>query len=159
MDIAVVGVVAEVVGAVAVVVSLAYLAVQIRSNTREVKTENVHRVTDSFNVLNLTLAADEELAALWHKGSASYEDLGDTEKARFNFMWLSAFRIYDSLYYQIQRGTGDETLWQTELETLKWLFSSPGTREWWRQQQFTFSPGFKEFIDQHVLKANETTAT
>ena len=151
-----IGAVGEIIGAACVLATLIYLSIQIRNNTREVQTENVHRVTDSFNELNLLIASDEGLAELWHKGAQNYNDLSDIEKARFNFVWLSAFRIYDSLYYQIQRGTGDEVLWQTELATLKWLFTYPGARDWWTQQQFAFSPGFKEYIDEHVRKPNET---
>jgi len=150
-----IGAVGEIIGATCVLATLIYLSIQIRNNTREVQTENVHRVTDSFNELNLLLASDGALAELWHKGAENYDSLTDTEKARFNFLWLSAFRIYDSLYYQIQRGTGDEILWNTELTTLNWLFSFPGTREWWRQQHFAFSPGFKEYIDKNVCDPNE----
>ncbi len=122
------GAIGEIAGALAVLLTLVYLSRQIRNNTREVQTENVHRVTDSFNNLNLLIASNEGLAELWHRGAEAYDDLNATERARFDFMWLAAFRIYDSLYYQIQRGTGDEDLWRAELDTLRWLFSYSGTR-------------------------------
>ena len=153
-----IGAVGEIVGASFVLVTLIYLSIQIRNNTNEVQTENVHRVTDSFNELNMLVAANESLTELWCRGMADYDDLSDTEKARFGFMWLSAFRIYDSLYYQIKRGTGDKELWIAELDTLKWLFSSPGTRAWWRQQQFALSPGFRDYIKKNVYEANEADA-
>ena len=143
-----VGAIGEILGAVMVLATLIYLSIQIRNNTKEVKSENVHRVTDSFNQLNLLVASDERLAELWHRGMANYDDLSDTEQASFGFMQLAAFRIYDSLYYQIQRGTGDEQLWNAELETIRWLFSGPGFRAWWWQQQFGFSPDFQKFIDE-----------
>jgi hypothetical protein len=153
-----IGAIAEIMGAFLVLVTLIYLSIQIRNNTKEVKSENVHRITDSFNQLNLLVASDERLADLWHKGVANYDDLSDTEKARFGFMQLAAFRIYDSLYYQIQRGTGDKQLWNAELNTLRWLFSLPGMRAWWRQQQFGFSPGFREYIDKSVCELAEKNA-
>ena len=153
-----IGAIAEIMGAFLVLVTLIYLSIQIRNNTKEVKSENVHRITDSFNQLNLLVASDERLADLWHKGVANYDDLSDTEKARFGFMQLAAFRIYDSLYYQIQRGTGDKQLWNAELNTLRWLFSLPGIRAWWRQQQFGFSPGFQEYIDKIVCERAENDA-
>jgi len=142
-----IGAISEIVGAFAVLVTLIYLSIQVRDNTKSVKSENVHRVTDSFNALNLLVASDEDLADVWFKGVANFEDLTDPEKARFGFMQLAAFRIYDSLYYQVKRATGDELLWNAELDTMRWLFSHPGMRAWWRQQRFGFSPGFKQFID------------
>lgn len=123
-----IGAIGEILGAFGVLVTLIYLSIQIRSNTKEVKSENVHRTTDSSNQLNILMASDERLTELWHKGLANYDDLSDTEKARFGFVQLTAFRIYDSLYYQIQRVTGDEQLWNTELDTLRWFFSHPGAR-------------------------------
>jgi hypothetical protein len=145
-----VGAIGEIMGASLVLVTLVYLSQQIRNNTREVKSENAHRVTDSFNQLNLLIASDERLAELWHRGVANYDDLSDTEKSSFGFMQLSAFRIYDSLYYQIQRGTGNKQLWKGEINTIRWLLATPGMRTWWKQQQFHFSPGFQEYIDDIV---------
>ena len=151
-----IGAVGEILGAFGVLATLIYLSIQIRSNTKEVKSENVHRVTDSFNALNLLVASDDHLADLWHKGMVAYEELSDADKARFGFMQLSAFRILDSLYYQIRRGTGDEQLWNTEMDTLNWFFSGEGARAWWRQQQFGFSPEFREYIDNDVIPKAES---
>jgi len=153
-----VGAIGEIVGAVMVLVTLVYLSIQIRNNTKEVQSENVHRVTDSFNQLNLLVASDERLAELWHRGMANYDDLSDTERASFGFIQLAAFRIYDSLYYQIQRGTGDEQQWKGELNTINWFFSSPGARTWWRLQQFAFSPDFQRFIDEIVCEQADNDA-
>ncbi len=153
-----IGAISEIMGAFLVLITLIYLSIQIRNNTKEVKSENAHRITDSFNQLNLLVASNERLAALWPKGMADYDDLSDPQKISFGFMQLAAFRIYDSLYYQIQRGTGNEQLWEGELNTIRWLFSSPGMRAWWIQQQFAFSPGFQKYIDNIVCEQAENNA-
>ena len=67
-------------GAFLVLITLIYLSIQIRNNTKEVKSENAHRITDSFNQLNLLVASNERLAALWPKGMADYDDLSDPKK-------------------------------------------------------------------------------
>ena len=139
--------ISEIVGAFAVLITLIYLSIQVRDNTKTVKSDNVHRVTDSFNALNMLIASDADLADIWFKGVADFEALNETEKARFGFIQLAGFRIYDSLYYQIQQATGDVQLWNAELGTMRWLFAYPGMRAWWRQQRFGFSAQFKEYID------------
>jgi hypothetical protein len=153
-----IGAIGEIMGAFWVLVTLIYLSTQIRNNTKAVKSESAHRITDSFNQLNLLVASNERLAEIWHKGVAHYDDLSDPEKVSFGFMQLAAFRIYDSLYYQIQRGTGNEQLWKGEVNTIRWLFSSPGMRAWWSQQQFAFSPSFQEYIDNIVCEQAENDA-
>ena len=89
---------------------------------------------------------------------ANYDELTAIEKIRFDFLWLSSFRIYDSLYFQVKRGTGEKELWKSELETLKWFFSAPGVRMWWRQQNFAFTPGFRESINTNVCEPAERDA-
>ena len=97
----------EIVGGIAVVISLIYLALQIRQNTRAVRTSNFHRITDSFNQINNTIAHDESLARVFRVGMANYQDLSEDEKIRFNFMFLSAFRILETLYYQSTQGVAE----------------------------------------------------
>ncbi len=153
-----IGALSEVVGAIGILITLIYLAIQIRQNTKIVQTEYIQRLTDSFNQVNFLIASDDRMAQIMRKGRTNYEGLEDVEKARFNFMNLAIFRIYDSLFSQMQRGTGEKELWDAELKTLKWIFSAPGARSWWREHPFTFSQGFSEFIDKNIIEPIETDA-
>ena len=155
MDWSALGAISEIISALAVIVTLIYLSKQIKNNTKEVKTENIHRVTDSFNQINILIAGNADLADVWWRGFESFDDLNDKEKSRLNFLLLSVFRIYDSLYYQIKHGTGDEELWSTELETLDFVFSSQGHRQWWKQNHFGFSSGFRQFIEKNYFENSQ----
>ena len=66
---------AEVLGALAVLITLFYLARQIGQNTEEIRSANYHSVTDSFNELNLTIAGNPELAIVFRLGNVAYEKL------------------------------------------------------------------------------------
>ena len=145
------GNIGEFVGAVAVVISLAYLAIQIRQNTRAVKTSTFHGVTDSFNHLNATIAHDESLARIFRVGSGNLSELTADEQVRFTFFFLAAFRIFETLYYQNQRGTGDPALWAAELVTMAALLSGPGALEWWKSNPLSFTPEFRSFVDRDVV--------
>ena len=58
----------EVIGAVAVVVSLIYLAVQIRQSTESQRTENYARALDRLSAMQSLLSQDDELSQLFAKG-------------------------------------------------------------------------------------------
>jgi hypothetical protein len=60
----------EFVGAIGVVATLAYLAIQIRQNTRATHAASHHAVTDSLNQGNIAMAQDAELAQIWATGCA-----------------------------------------------------------------------------------------
>ena len=140
----------QICGVVGVLGTLAYLAAQLRANTKVVRTQNIHHVTDSFNSINLLIASNAELADLFNRGSMNYDDLPSAEKTQFAFICLAAFRVYDTLYLHIRRGTGERELWDSEIEALRWFFTQAGFRSWWSQQKFAFSPGFREFIEAEV---------
>ena len=142
-----IGAVGEVVGAAAVVVTLIYLSLQVKSAHRDTQTSNFHRIADSFNDLNRMIAADPNLATLFNKGMIEFESLDDTERTQFSMLAVTACRVYDSLYYQIQRGVGDEELWSAEVTTLKGFCGLPGFRAWWSDNTLQFSPSFTKFMN------------
>ena len=133
------------------VVSLVYLAVQIRQNTRAVRASSFHGVTDSFNLLNTTIAHDESLARIFRVGSESLAKLNEDERVRFSFLFLGAFRVFETLYYQNKQGTGDPALWTAEMGTMVALLSGLGGREWWTSNPLSFTPEFRRFVEREIL--------
>ena len=77
-----IGAVGEIVGASAVVLSLAYLAVQIRLQNRESRASTVTHLTEQWNSATLAVAQNGELAKVWTAGLRG-EALPEDERARF----------------------------------------------------------------------------
>ena len=79
-----IGAIGEVVGAAAVVVSIVYLAVQIRQNTSSTKS-----AVESEIALALANAAfegaDGPIPEIMFRGLGDFDKLNDEEKARFVF--------------------------------------------------------------------------
>ena len=83
------GSIGELIAAIATVVTLVYLAIQIRHNSRALDRSNefaqagsIHDITLLFNELNWRLASDGELADIQTRALAG-EDLTPTESTRF----------------------------------------------------------------------------
>ena len=146
---------AEVLGALAVLITLIYLARQIRQNTEEVRSANYHSVTDSFNALNLTVAGNPELAKVVRLGNKAYEKLSEDEKTQYNFTMHAVFRVMDVIKFQSQHGTNDMTLWEYEKNRIDMMLSEPGAREWWRERPFNLSKDFVTYVEKNVLSKFE----
>ncbi len=154
------GSVGELIAAIATVATLGYLAIQIRQNTLALKSSSFHGVTDSFNQINNTIAHDESLARIFRLGSQDLEQLTEDEQVRFSFMFLSAFRIFETLYYQSLHQIGEAQLWEAEKTTMVALLSGSGTRAWWHSNPLSFTPTFREFVEREILpQVPETPAT
>ena len=141
--------VGELVGAAAVVISLAYLAIQVRQNTRSTRAASFHAVTDSFNQLNSIVAQDESLARIFQLRLQDIEQLDPLERIRFDFFILSACRIFETLFYQSRQGIGEQALWKAEEATMRSLLDNPGIRDWW-QCPFRFTPEFRGYVDKLI---------
>ena len=146
-----IGAVGELLGALAVLITLFYLARQIIQNTEEIRSANYHGVTDSFNELNLAVAKNPDLARVFRLGNEDYEKLSEDEQYQYGFFMHATFRILDVIKFQSQRGTGDMTLWEFEKNTIETLLAGAGARTWWRERPYNFSEEFIAYVEENVL--------
>ena len=86
----VVSAIGEIVGAAAVVISLIYLAVQIRKQTEESRLSATCELATQYQDGLKLIAADENLTEIYLKAIRDYESLPDTERTelRGQFTYL-----------------------------------------------------------------------
>jgi len=77
-----VGAISEIVGVVAIIASLIYVAIQIRQNTDIARATIVHETSVSFSRFHELLSADAELAGVYIRGVKG-EELTEIETRRF----------------------------------------------------------------------------
>jgi hypothetical protein len=137
----------EFVGAIGVVATLAYLAVQIRQNTRATQTSSHHAITDSINQGNVAIARDAELAQIWVSGTMDRDSLTEVERARFDMLLLAYFHVFDSLWYSANVGTGEHDLLLAEEKGFSHLMNLRGVYDWWKDNPYAFSLEFRSYME------------
>ena len=78
-----IGAIGEVVGAVAVISTLIYLAVQIRQNNRNLAEATSASISQSFASINSRISSDEQFAELFIRGRDDIDALNPVELERF----------------------------------------------------------------------------
>ena len=96
-----IGAVAETLGAIGVIATLAYLAVQIRQNSRELSSSSRRATQSSIFAQNLQAAENPELVALLMKGMNNYSELAPEERARFHYYWQTTFITYQEAFLEL----------------------------------------------------------
>ena len=142
------GAVGEIVAAVAVVVTLGYLAVQIRQNTDSVRAATIQDIVREGNVFVRDLALHPDLARIWRSGLDSLETLSAEEREQFHFLILSFYRRVENTYHQSRRRLMDESDVAGFLTSSFYALARPGAREWWESNAFRFSPLMQEYVRQ-----------
>lgn len=83
----------EFIGGVAVLVTLIYLAVQIRAGRKTFKLASIAGVRQKINAINMTVAANPELGQLFLKGGTSLGKLDRAELVRFSTLAFAYFNV------------------------------------------------------------------
>jgi len=78
------GNIGEFVGAIGVIVSFVYLAIQIRQNTRTIRTSNYESVMNGMREYHALIAQDGELADIYMRGSEDLSSLEPREIVRLH---------------------------------------------------------------------------
>ena len=151
-----IGAAAELLGAIGVIASLGYLAVQIRQNTTALR-GNAHEVAvEHLSEVLLALSANPDLVKLVSRGSQDFASLSADERLQFGSYWSCAFIGAEASFLQWQRGNLDEAVWERDLSTLRPWLRSPGVGEWYSRTAIEFTPEFSALIEREAEKRTTT---
>ena len=144
------GGIGEFIGGIAVVISLVYLAVQIRQNTKSVRASTYQAILDSSRSDTELLLVHPHLERVYRVGRRNPEKLNDDERPLFRMLVAQLLLSSESLFLQHQQGAIDSDYWQRRQQTLRGLLSQPGVRQWWAARwtpREYYDPGFRELVD------------
>jgi hypothetical protein len=147
-----VGSAGEIISAVAVVTSLIYLAVQLRTNSRTIKASAAWDAETIFTELNRQAAHDAEISALSFRYSspeARIEDFNDIERTQIWFILLSVFQATQAQYFMWKEDCLSVEVWSYRLTWLRNFLLLPVVRSNWDQMksQYLLSPDFVVLVE------------
>ena len=150
------GNIGEFVAAIAVVVSLLYLAVQIRGDARAKRGATIHAQTQaSAGFLNI-LVASPDVAELYFRGVHDFAPLQGAELIRFSSLMMHMFRLYEDQFLQWTEGDLDPKVWNLEAP-LDDLLALPGVRAWWATRAHWFRPQFQLLVQDKLSEQRTPT--
>lgn len=143
--------------AIAAVLSLVYIGIQIKRYTQVVRLNNAHNVTQELRALYVLMAQDEGLADIFRKGMHDIENISIADKFRFTLIVHNFFRLYEDAYYQRTEGTLEPRYWHGITEQFLFLKDLSGFQTFWRDRKFLFSNDFCNYYDKQVIPAQAHT--
>jgi hypothetical protein len=126
-----------------VVVSVLYLAIQVRQNTRSIRASTYQAFSESFRDFRALLVGDERLGALWGRGLASRSELPPPERAQFDALLMNFLRAVEVSFYQSANGLLDAAFYEGWLDEALVIWRRPGALEWWSENARFFNPDFR----------------
>ena len=159
MDWDALGAIAEIAGAFGVIASLAYVATQIRHNTRASAVESKLVTTGMLTEFVDMLIINPELNDIFLRGRTSTESLSKEENQRFSNMVMKTFWFCSAAHFQLRTGTLTEEDWFEIKAILDYWIAGAGVRGWWRQYgNQRFGKTYAEFVDAEIARVDANPA-
>ena len=141
------GTIGDFLGGIGVVVTLAYLATQIRKNAQSVRSAALDSISTSISEFMDKVAQDPALTKLWFDGLSGTVELSESDDRRFALLLISLARRWENAFHQSRAGVLESASWSGMLAGLTFVFSAPGAQAWWKARQGLFSAEFVAFAE------------
>ncbi len=146
------GSIGELIGAIATVAALVYLALQIRQNTflqrQSVRALELSALDQSYRYgadFRALLLQDEALADLWLRGCADRRSLTKSELMRFGLLAESLFLGNQAIW--MRREAGGSPWKSDDFTTMASLLQQPGLAEWWGRNHSRLRPAYVQAVE------------
>ncbi len=141
----------QIIGAAGVVISLFYVARQIRQNTNAVRSATAQAVHEHFAHWYHLLASDDELSQVVINGLRDYSTLSEMEKARFIATFMAFLSYSQNAFLKWREGQLEPALWQGWELLIVNLVSAPGGRGFWKERGYLFGDEFRRHIESDLM--------
>lgn len=157
MDWIAVSAIAEVVGVIGILVSLIYLAVQIRQNTRQI-TNSIEATRlaafetniESGNRIRELYILHPDLAELFLKGTRGYESLNGIDKFRFSMLLRNLFSSMQGAFVRDTTIMAEAKDGANLIQIADEVLIHAGVRQCLSSMTPDWRPEFRRFIDSRI---------
>ena len=138
---------AEVVGAIAVVISLVYVGAQVRDTTRAVRSAAINDANIALQSWYEMMGSDPEGIAVFLEEALSTEPLSREGDFRYMMQSMALFYAIQNVYLLAKEGSLDEGTAAALTAGIQATRNTPGFDRFWSQRRWYFEPEFVEFVD------------
>jgi hypothetical protein len=146
----IIGRLGQVLGPIGVVISLIYLAIQIRKRKRQSRNLAMNALVTHFSELMSSQVEAPDLCDLWLRGLQSFDELDGPSKLRFAAHLERKLRAADSLYLQFLDGALKTRRWRWFDRAIADVAAYPGFQKWWLTRKHWYSDELCRLIDKHI---------
>ena len=140
------GAIGEIIGAAAVVVSLSYLASQIRTQNREARAASVHQVMHEYSEA-ISRLHEPEMADIWVRAHEDFDSLSPRQRLRFVIYLMVSIRSFEDAYFQWREGRLEDEVWRSLLAPLRDVKSTEAFARFWELRRHQVRPEFADYLD------------
>lgn len=150
----------DAISAIGSIITLLYLAIQVRQNTKSIRSSTVHAIhsSDFFNLVS----ENSNLASIFRRGMNG-DKLDEEEEIQFQFLMMKGVLLFEDMYYQKKNNTLGDKFWSrnhwfwNRLDILlEWYAGCKGFTEWWEKNEKFYDTGFSKHVNNAIHKVESS---
>jgi hypothetical protein len=139
--------IATVISGAAILVSLVYLSLQTRQNTKHTRALIQQGRAGWAPELLLPLTSNQQLAETYVQITSGDLSIDAPQIVQYCFWLFTHFYLWEDQFYQHREGMIDDGYHEGLSLAIRARFQSPETRATWKMVRGQFAPEFRAFLD------------
>ncbi len=139
--------VSQLVGSIAVVLSVLYLALQVHRGTRVAKLATQDAAATALREVTKPFMENAEVERIWRVGLEDIDSLSVEERARFFHAAYQFLKAFETIHFHYIYGLMDKQLFEGWHGLLRHYIAAPGMAQYWNLRPEVFSKRFRDFVN------------
>lgn len=150
------GAIGELIGAVAVVVTLLYVGRQIHQANVQAQASARYSFIEAYGHMNSSITENKDVASVFRRGLKGHE-LGEDESIQFFALLGQFLNTWSALFDLHVDGMLPENQWTMVRLDIITMLSEPGGKEFWEQVgQFGVHQAFRDAVNETLASDEES---
>jgi hypothetical protein len=149
--------ISQLIGSIAVVLSVLYLAVQVHQSTRVARVAMQDAAATALREVTKPFMENPELERIWRLGLEDISPLSVEERARFFHAAYQFLKAFETIHSHYVYGLMDRQLWDGWHGLLRHYIAAPGIAYYWKLRPELFSERFRKFANSLEPPADQRT--
>ena len=140
--------ISQIVAAVAVVVSLIYVGIQVSDNAKAVRSAAANDAAVAMQNWYLAVGSNRQMSDIFITSMRGTEELSVEDEFQYLMMQHAGFLALQNSYLLSEQGTLDPAIASSITAIILGVKDLPGFALYWRQRKDYLHPGFVEYVEE-----------
>ena len=141
-----IGAIGEIIGAFAVVVSLVYLALQIRTQNTQAKLTALHEMSREQRVASEILITGN-LSDIFVRANKDYDSIAEAESVQLIVFVTGLLRSWEGAFLENRDGSLDTKFWVSLSRDYIQPMGAASFQHIWKLRKQNYDPNFEKYVD------------
>ena len=145
-----IGAIGELVGSLAVVITIAYLVIQVRQNNKSAKSVSTNQSRAAAVEVISAISSNTEAVKTYTQGMDDRKSLEIHERVRFDLIIYQMLKVTETIFLEYNSGLIPKEVWEAQWRGMKDVLQSKGGRESWVKNKHMVSETYVKWADKHI---------